>query len=91
MKKAQGLSLNVIIVAILAILVLVVLVAVFIGKFTQQEKVMESCAPKGGHCTTDVCNYDSEVEVGLKCPVNEVSQEQRCCINKRLASTLNID
>lgn len=54
MKKAQGLSLNVIIIAILALLVLVVLSVIFLGRLGIFTKVTSDCAEQPNHlCTSD--------------------------------------
>lgn len=61
MKKAQGISMNVIIVAAIALLVLVVLIAIFSGRMgifgkglnEQDTKIGESCIAQGGICYAD--------------------------------------
>lgn len=55
-KKAQGISLNVIIIAALALIVLVVLVAIFTGRMGITIRGIESCADKNGVCAL----YDPE-------------------------------
>ena len=49
-KRAQGMSINLIVVAGIALLVLIIIVAIFasrIGKFSESQ---DSCAAKGGTC-----------------------------------------
>lgn len=55
-KKAQGLSLTVIILAVLAIIVLVVVIAMFAGRIGIFGKELASCAGKGGACYELECN-----------------------------------
>lgn len=67
-KKAQGLSLNVIIIAALALIVLVVLVFIFSGRLKIFGQSVENCGTLGGECSqqgyTDIC-----IEQGTcKCP-----------------------
>ena len=79
MKKAQGLSLNTIIIAALVIMVLVILILVFTGRMGNFSSSSESCQAKGGRCDID-CD-DGEMEgigvLGGDCP----SEDQICCIN----------
>ena len=49
-KKAQGISINTIIIAAIALIVLVVLVAVFTGRLGGFISGVESCQDKGGTC-----------------------------------------
>jgi hypothetical protein len=56
MKKGQGLSVNVIIVAVLALLVLVVVAFIFTGKFGQFSKATANCESIAGN----VCEYSCE-------------------------------
>ena len=52
-KKAQGLSLNTIIIAIIVLVVLVVLVMIFTGYFGKIfTPGVQSCIARGGTCTT---------------------------------------
>ncbi len=47
MKKAQGLSMNVIIIAAIALLVLVILAVIFIGRMGKTTQSIDKCP---GHC-----------------------------------------
>lgn len=49
-KKAQGLSMNVIIIAAIALLVLVILAVIFIGRMGQTTKGIDICK---GQCVAD--------------------------------------
>lgn len=54
-KKAQGLSLNMIIVAILVLIVLVIMIFIFSGKMGDFGQKAETCQAQGGECKKD-CN-----------------------------------
>ena len=53
MRKAQGLSMNTIIVAALGLIVLIVLVLIFSGRAGWFSKSTSSCAAQGGYCSED--------------------------------------
>lgn len=78
MKKAQGLSLNVIIIAVILIVVLIVLVVIFTGKIGIFSKTTATCASKGGQC--------SETFGQITCPEGyatvpgKTDCENTCCI-----------
>ena len=61
MKKGQGLSLNVIIIAAIALIVLVILSVIFIGRLgrttTQVEQCPGVCIDDSGDCKVDVGEY----------------------------------
>jgi len=89
MKKAQGMSMNVIIIAALAIIVLIILVVVMTGKFNIFGTTMRDCSAQGGDCL-DQCNEgyarlrftncDDEIEYpeGAVCcvPVYTIGEEK---------------
>jgi hypothetical protein len=54
-KKAQGISMNVIIIAAIALLVLVILSVVFIGRMGTFSGETAGCASKGGTCYEGGC------------------------------------
>ena len=49
-RKAQGMPINVIIIAVLALIVLVVLVAIFTGRVRIFSETLQSCTAKQGRC-----------------------------------------
>ena len=51
-KKAQGISLNVVIIAAIALLVLVILSVILIGKTGIFVKQSDDCQNKGGRCAS---------------------------------------
>ncbi len=72
-KKAQGLPLNVIIIAAIALLVLVVLAVIFLGRSGGFAESTKSCATQGGQCLEDCGN--NAVLPGATCPTG-----QTCCL-----------
>ena len=83
LKKAQGISLNVIVIAALALLVLVILAVVFIGRMGFWGDDVNDCENKGGVCAQtcgqgDALNYPTEYAV-WRCP-SDGSVSQKCCI-----------
>ena len=82
-KKAQGLSLNVIIIAVIAIVVLVVLIIIFTGKTRLFGKATTNCESKGGHCSAGPCNPDTEISLyGTDCAERAKNNEvpgKYCC------------
>jgi hypothetical protein len=52
-KKAQGISMNVIIIAALALIVLVVLVMIFTGRIGMFTGGVKSCSAMAGFCVDD--------------------------------------
>lgn len=71
MNKKADLSINLIIVAIIALLVLVVSIFIFSGKMKVFGTASDSCASKGGKCTSFVNTvYDSNcIKAGTcSCP-----------------------
>ncbi|MBR9676124.1 hypothetical protein GOV05_03890 [Candidatus Woesearchaeota archaeon] len=56
-KKAQGLSMNVIIIAAIALLVMVILAVIFTTKMRDTRGQIDSCVSNGGDCVqTDFIN-----------------------------------
>jgi len=95
MKKAQGMSLNVIVIAALALIVLVVLVAIFTGRmglFTQSLREQESkfCGPvtdnsKGTSINGRVTQLSTgclDTEVQIYGVFKDVAVNQICCLPK---------
>ena len=74
MKKAEAMSLNVIIVAILALLVLVVLALVFTGKIKVFGTGTRNCAGLGGGCEADGCEFNEAALPDTNCA-------NYCCVD----------
>ncbi|MBU1974823.1 MAG: hypothetical protein KKG59_00290 [Nanoarchaeota archaeon] len=60
MKKAQGISINVIIIAAIALLVLVILAVLVLKGGTNVNEETNSCIAKGGKCTDGWCENDGD-------------------------------
>ena len=60
-KKAQGLSMNVIIIAAIALLVLVVLAIIFIGRMGKTTESIDACQ---GQCISGSTDADCKEELG---------------------------
>lgn len=91
-KKAQGLSINTIIIAAIALLVLVVLSVIFMGKLGKTRTEMDKCETNRGTCVFDIgtecsgpydtvrydlaCNLDGDKDYGEGAQIDGV-----CCIS----------
>ncbi len=85
MKKAQGLSMNVIIIAALALIVLVILAVVFMGKMGPWVTETDSCVNNGGRCVdlkSECTGPYEEIRTGRNygCP-----EDKYCCIGVQIA------
>jgi len=87
-KKAQGLSLNVIIIAALALLVLVILAVIFMGRIGMFGKESGDCATFGGSCSRTDCEGDFTRQVRYDCDLDgdgTINEGQAidgvCCIS----------
>mgnify|MGYP001173580196 CR=1 FL=1 len=74
-KKAQGISMNVIIIAAIALLVLVVLSVVFMGRMGIFSSGSADCGNQGGTCL-DECGPGQKAFSGATCEADD----QDCCI-----------
>ena len=82
-KKAQGLSLNVIIIAAIALLVLVVLSIVFMGRMGIFNLNSDNCLKLGGSCDQGRhCDPGYQQHPSAVCydSNNEVDKYNVCCI-----------
>jgi len=86
MKKAQGISINVIIIAAIALLVLVVLSVIFMGRLGGFGAGVVDCENKGGNCagscpvTVGDVTYDLEYD-DWQCDGDDV-----CCVTVGLTT-----
>ena len=77
MKKAQGISLNVIVIAAIALIVLVILSVIFIGRLGTFGKETAACENKGGTCVAGTaCGTGQTKLPGSKCETGQV-----CCVS----------
>lgn len=81
MKKAQSMSLNVIIVAALVVLVLIVLSVIFIRSMGNTTEVTTSCLAQGGKCANS-CSDVIDVGEGVYTPRPDLKcgDDKTCCI-----------
>jgi len=78
MKKGQGLSLNVVIIAAILIIVLFVLIMIFTGRIGDFGKDIGSCSAKGGECRSLASCPDGAVSI----PRTDCAEaNQFCCID----------
>ena len=73
LKKAQGLPLNIIIIAIILLIVMAVVIFIFLGGARDFDKGLKNCEAKGGVCKPQ-CASD-EIALPSICPEGEL-----CCI-----------
>ncbi|MEK6849188.1 MAG: hypothetical protein AABY01_01310 [Nanoarchaeota archaeon] len=78
--RAQGISINVIVVAAIALLVLVVLSVVFLGRFGVFTAQSADCSNKGGSCTTGACPTGTSEYSAWNCADTAGGARQACCI-----------
>jgi len=67
MKRAEGLSLNVVIIAILALLVLLVVSLIFTGRLALFNKGIDSCAGQCVENTQECADLDGQPQYTGKC------------------------
>ncbi len=78
MKKAQGMSMNVIIIAAIALIVLVILSVIFIGRMGAFGAASKDCTKLGGTCYASPCSAQ-----GLSPhPSADCDEGQFCCTQK---------
>jgi len=78
LTKAQGMSLNTIVIAAIVIIVLVVLVAIFTGRMGPWVQSVENCQDKNGACVDSSadCVAPNAVIRGTNCD----RDEKVCCV-----------
>jgi hypothetical protein len=76
MKKGQGISINVIIIAAIAVLVLVILSVIFLGYFQGWTGNVNDCENKGGTCLSAAQCPSGQVKMTYTCP----NEAEICCI-----------
>jgi hypothetical protein len=85
-SKAQGLSMNVIVIAVIALIIMVIIIAIAGGKLKLFGKTASSCEQKGGSCIgntnnpskegTKICGDQNKIFLpGTDCQESEV-----CCV-----------
>jgi hypothetical protein len=82
MKRAQSISMNVIIIAAIALLVLVILSVIFMGRMGIWGKSVDDCVNKGGQCNynpTTGCPAEYTHYAMWSCP-SDTETVKYCCI-----------
>ncbi|MBI2541393.1 hypothetical protein HYV80_01665 [Candidatus Woesearchaeota archaeon] len=80
-KKAQGMPINVIIIAALALVVLFVLATLFTGRTKLFAENLESCASKQGVCKNTPCDTGEAAVPNTKCSQEEINAGKKtCCV-----------
>lgn len=74
-KKAQGISMNVIIIAAIALLVLVILSVIFIGRMGKFGERTAACEQQGGTCYDGTTCPAGTTKYAAKC-----EEDQVCCL-----------
>lgn len=87
-RKAQGLPLNVIIIAALALIVLIVLIVIFTGRAGIFTRTLASCKDKGGFCCEGVSLTNFEE---CNCNVGGTGCAEMTCDGKRFISVGGTD
>jgi len=77
-KKAQGLSLNTVIIAAIALLVLVIISVVFMGRLGWFSQESKACKNNGGKCESK-CEGNDGLEEST---IYQCSGNDKCCIPK---------
>ena len=76
-KKAQGMPINVIIIAALALMVLVVVVVIFSGRVRIFSQTLEDCRAKQGDCkNVNKCGDNEALITNVECP----QDKPKCCV-----------
>jgi hypothetical protein len=82
-KKAQGISMEIIVIAVIVLLVLVVISVVFVGRLGIFSKSVGECENKGGKCvlSSEICPTDfPQAYSDWSCPDTANKEAQKCCI-----------
>jgi len=86
MKKGQGMSLNVIVIAALVVLVLIVLSIIFVRSSGSFSSDLHDCIARGGNCKLN-CEPTEIERRNSVCPDDPVTKDPKVCclpINTRV-------
>ena len=82
-NKAQGMPINVVIVAALALIVLVVLLVIFSGSIGKTAENIGSCTTKNGMCADKLggkCGGDYPIPLFVSSDCKDSDPKNLCCI-----------
>ena len=74
-KKAQGMSLNMVIAAVIALVVLIVIILIFTGKTKMFSKTSSGCPAAGGTCMPTQCEDGFITHSSAAC----LNEGEVCC------------
>ncbi len=78
LKKGQGLTMDVIIIAAISLVVLVVLIAIFTGRLGRFTSEIKDCAAQGGSCMSEEdCRSK---QMGILPGKTSCEDTMKCCI-----------
>lgn len=75
-RKAEGLSFNMLVLAIIALVALVVLIAVFVHQTSPVSTSIADCSLRGGSCQVSCDKTTSSTAYDVECP----KKGEICCI-----------
>ncbi len=78
-SKSQGISINVVIIAVLALVVLVVLTFIFTGKVKIFSEGLQSCEAKQGECKSSCSENEAKI-ANTNCPEGGAKENKICCV-----------
>ena len=81
-KKSQGLSINVVILAVIALAVLVVVIMIFTRQIGKTSENLGSCLTKGGECAdkNGQCPEGHPVKIFVSGGCKDTNPKNLCCI-----------
>ncbi len=78
-RKAQGLPINIIVIAAISLIAVVILIYMLGNASGTFSKAAFSCESKDGECMEESsCHYE---KTGFACPEKDSNQKIVCCIN----------
>jgi hypothetical protein len=89
LKKAQGSSMNVIVVAVIAVLVLLVMTFIFLRGVGGPQGDLNNCLNRGGACEPSSSCPTGTFEITAKCGDNKDSKQKCCVSNDNLINRFN--
>jgi len=72
--KGQGLSINLVIIAVIGLIVMVILIAVFSGNIGKTEKGLAACSTIGGVCADSKPAGDYSYVFGKTCSTKDLDE-----------------
>jgi hypothetical protein len=76
-KKAQGMSINVLIIAALGLVVFIILASVFVSKTKKLSSDLDDCRSKLGSC---ISKENCQTQGGSEAPGTSCKSPEVCCV-----------